>query len=255
MLHNFSEYQLMHQVEQQLWWYKILHEKVLKTIAINFKQNKEIKILDAGCGTGGLLRFLSKNGYTNIQGFDFSIDGVNFCKMQNLSVQQIDILDFDKHFEDSDFDVIITNDVLYQFENQDIKKIFFGFQKKLKSNGILISNNNAFDVFYGTHDIAVGGKQRFVIKDFKKLIAHLPLKITKYTYWSITLSPLILSVRLFQRIKIKLGLIDIKNIKSDLSLSNYMINNILYKIVTTEQQIFKKCFFGSSLFIIFAKEK
>ncbi len=254
MLHNFSEYQIMYQVENQLWWYKILHEKVLNVIQSKFKQNKDIKILDAGCGTGGLLDFLNKNGYQNIQGFDYSKDGVDFCKKRNLPVMQLNILDLKKSYDDSFFDVIINNDVLYQFENKEVKSIFSAFENKLRPDGILISNNNAFNIFYGTHDIAVGGKQRFILKDFKELIADLPLTISNFTYWSLVLSPLILFVRLIQQFKLKLNLIDKKNIQSDLIMPNNLINNTLYKIVQIEQKTFKKCFFGSSLFITFHKK-
>ena len=69
MLINSSEYEKMYQTEEKLWWYKILHEKVLEVIILFFQENKSIKILDAGCGTGGMLEILKKNDYINIQEF------------------------------------------------------------------------------------------------------------------------------------------------------------------------------------------
>lgn len=253
MLNNHSEYQIMHHVEQQLWWYKILHEKVLKTIQLKFGENKNINILDAGCGTGGLINFLKNNGYNHIQGFDYSIDAVDFCIKRNLSVKHISILDINNHFDDNLFDVIVNNDVLYQFENHQIVNIIDNLQKKLNQNGILISNNNAFNIFYGTHDIAVGGKQRFILSDFKGFIKNLSLSITYNTYWGFFLSPLILSIRLFQRIKIKLRLIDVNNVKSDLNLPSNLTNNCLYNITKMEERLSKHYCFGSSLYIVMKK--
>ena len=253
MLINFEEYQAMYEAEEKLWWYKVLHEKVLKEIQLKFVENKQIKILDAGCGTGGLMSFLIKNGYQNIQGFDYSNDAVSFCKERNLAVQQIDITDFDNVFEKETFDVIINDDVLYQFDNLTIKKILLTFQDKLKSDGILISNNNAFKFFYGTHDIAVGGKQRFSLSDFEQILKGIPFKIVYYSYWSWVLSPLILTVRLLQQLQLKLNLIDLKKIKSDVVVPSDFINNVLYQIVKIEEKLLKKGFFGSSLFMVLKK--
>lgn len=244
----------MYKAEEKLWWYKVLHEKVLKEIQNKFRENKQIKILDAGCGTGGLMSFLIKNGYQHIQGFDYSSDAVSFCKERNLAVQQIDITNFETVFEDNIFDVIINDDVVYQFENSTIKKIFSTFQCKLKSNGILITNNNAFKIFYGTHDIAVGGIQRFSLSDFISILEGIPLKIVYHSYWSWILSPLILGVRLFQQIQLKFNLIDLKNIKSDVSVPSDFVNNFFYQIVKFEEKILKKGFFGSSLFMVLQKK-
>ena len=255
MLINYDEYQMMYKAEEKLWWYKILHEKVLSVIIEKFGENKQINILDAGCGTGGLMSFLIRNDYTNIQGFDFSEDAVSFCKERNLNVQQIDITDFESLFGNNEFDVIINNDVVYQFENTIIQKIFFTFQNKINETGIIITNNNAFNVFYGTHDIAVGGKQRFTLSNFENILKTLSLKIVYHSYWSLVLAPLILAVRIFQQIQLKLNLINMKNIKSDVNIPSDFMNSLFYKAVKFEEKILKKGFFGSSLFMVLQQKK
>ncbi len=254
MLINYEEYRMMYEAEEKLWWYRILHEKVLKEIQKRFHENKQIKILDAGCGTGGLMSFLIKHGYHNTQGFDYSPDAVSFCKERNLNVQQTDITNFDNVFVMETFDVIVNDDVVYQFDNLTITKIFHTFQLILKLDGIIITNNNAFNIFYGTHDIAVGGKQRFKLSDFKDIFLNLNLKIIYHTYWSLLLSPLILLVRLFQQLQLKLNLIDVNKIKSDVSVPSGFINTLFYRVVKFEERFFKKGFFGSSLFLVLRKK-
>lgn len=253
MLINYDEYRMMYEAEEKLWWYRILHEKVLKEIQYRFRENKQIKILDAGCGTGGLMSFLINNGYHNIQGFDYSIDAVSFCKERNLNVQQIDITNFKNIFDNESFDVIINDDVVYQFDNSTITNIFLTFQSILRPHGIIITNNNAFNIFYGTHDIAVGGKQRFRLSDFEKVFVSLQLKIIYHSYWSFLLSPLILLVRLSQQVQLKLNLINLKNIKSDVTVPSDFVNNFFYQVVKFEESIFKRGVFGSSLFMVLKK--
>lgn len=256
MLINHDEYKAMYEVEENLWWYRILHLKTLNAIQKNFGKNPDIKILDAGCGTGGMMKYLIENGFKNVEGFDFNQSAVDFSLSRQLKVSQKDITKLENSFPSNTFDVIISNDVLYQFETFEIERIFKNINEYLKPGGIFISNNNAFQVFSGTHDIAVGSKRRFVLSDFHDYIKNIStLVILKYHYWSFLLSPLILVVRTLQRIQLKMGKIDLSTIKSDVSLPGNFVNAIFYSLLKFESNYLPKFPFGSSLFIIFKKEK
>jgi 2-polyprenyl-3-methyl-5-hydroxy-6-metoxy-1,4-benzoquinol methylase len=78
MIKEYSEYEKMDGVEQDLWWYKILHEKVLYFLSYH-KISKDNLIIDLGCGTGGLLQKLTSFGYTTL-GIDISEHAIAFCK-------------------------------------------------------------------------------------------------------------------------------------------------------------------------------
>ncbi|MCF8326180.1 MAG: class I SAM-dependent methyltransferase [Leadbetterella sp.] len=256
MLINSEEYCAMFEVEEKLWWYKILHEKVISEINSFANGNKEIKILDAGCGTGGLLLKLQDAAYKNIQGFDFNDDAVAFSKSRGLNVQKLDITHLQRVFEKESFDVIVSDDVLYQFEDEVIEKTISSIVDIIKPNGVFITNNNAFEIFRGTHDIAVGSKKRFVLKDFKAYLSQIKaVSISKHHYWSLFLSPLILVVRLIQKLQLKLNLVDLENIKSDVEMPSEFMNNLFYNICKFERKILKKSPFGSSLFLVIKKEK
>jgi SAM-dependent methyltransferase len=254
MLLNKQEYQAMFEVEDQLWWYKILHKKVIDNILIKFETTKEISILDAGCGTGGLLLNLQKAGFNNIFGFDFNQNAVDFTNSRGFKVMQQDITKLEGMYLPNTFDVIICNDVLYQFEENEIIAIIKNLAFFLKSNGIIISNNNAFEVFRGTHDIAVGSKKRFTKTDFKSYIENQNLQISFSTYWSFLLSPIILSVRLIQKLQLKLGLINIEKITSDLAMPSVLLNKIFFNIVKIEEKVSNYFPFGSSLFLVLEKK-
>lgn len=80
MIDNEEEYRRMFEVEQKLWWYGRLHRMVLKNIRQQF-EDRQIRILDAACGTGGLLSYLHAKGYKNCSGFDASAHAVKFSKV------------------------------------------------------------------------------------------------------------------------------------------------------------------------------
>ena len=254
MLINYQEYQAMFEVEDQMWWYKILHEKAVSEIKSYFGNQKDIKILDAGCGTGGLISILQQAGYNQIEGFDFNEAAVEFSRDRNLNVSRQDITHFSSSFPKNSFDVVISNDVLYQFDNRNLLLALSNIKEVLKPGGIFITNNQAFKIFEGTHDIAVGAKRRFVKADFIAFFRESGnLEIIKSHYWPFLLSPLILSVRLIQKLKLKLGWVNEETIQSDVSMPSVFVNNILFRISKLEMKLIKKPPFGSSLFLVVRK--
>ena len=256
MLLNSEEYAAMFNVEEKLWWYKILHERILEEVVFFSKNDKFIKILDAGCGTGGLMVKLKKQGFENVSGFDFSGDAVGFSQMRHLNVTKEDITCLKDVYPVASFDVIISSDVLYQFDDNTIHKTIFKISELLKPGGVFITNNQAFSIFRGTHDIAVGAQKRFKLSDFQRYLkANSGLKIVKSTYWPLLLSPLILAVRLIQKFKLRMNLVNIDKIKSDVEMPSDFVNHIFSFICGLERRLLPKSPFGSSLFLVIKKEK
>lgn len=56
--------------------YQPLYDKAVSFLPLN----KQIEILDIGCGVGGLINKLLKNGYENCSGIDFSTFCIDYCK-------------------------------------------------------------------------------------------------------------------------------------------------------------------------------
>lgn len=252
MLINYEEYQAMFEVEDRMWWYKTLHDRVIHELKSGSPDYRNLRVLDAGCGTGGLLTRLRAEGVNAIEGFDYNEHAVEFSKSRGLPVSRKDITAF--HYPPESFDVIISDDVLYQFDDPELLEALRCIHRALKPGGIFITNNNAFSVFGGIHDIAVGSKRRFVRADFDRFLAAFPdFRIVKATYWSLFLSPLILGVRLFQKLQLRLGWVKAEEVRSDVSLPSEGVNNFLYRVCTLERSLLKRSPFGSSLFLVIRK--
>ncbi|MWV42535.1 methyltransferase domain-containing protein [Paenibacillus sp. HJL G12] len=104
--------------------------------------NKQIKLLDIGCGEGKDAVFFARNGY-DVSAFDVSSAGVE--KTQNLAekvgvkvnVFQADVLDFRLN---SYYDIIYSSGVLHYIKPEYRSEIFDNYKEFTNKNGLHILN-------------------------------------------------------------------------------------------------------------------
>lgn len=250
MIDNRLEYQRMYETERKLWWYQVLHTKVLSRIREHFgTARRDLNILDAACGTGGLLSFLKEHGYANLRGFDYSSHAIDFSTERGLNVVFGDLRQVDAFEPGQRFDVIACNDALYFLSDEEIIRALAAFKNRLNPGGLLIINIHAFEAFSGTHDLAVGSSRRFTLPQFNAFARAAGLKIQFNTYWPFALSLPILAVRQWQHYQIRNNKVKVEELDSDVAYPGDFVNSILKTITQTESAILRKAPFGSSLFM------
>src|SRR3990172_2667735 len=128
-----GEYDKLYLLEDTHWWYRGLRESVLRFLAQ--PDLEQIRVLDAGCGTGGLLAALQIHG--TIYGMDISQEALAKCRQRGLqplirgSVTHIP-------FPDRSLDCILSLDVLYHSEVDDDEGALREFHRVLRTSGKLI---------------------------------------------------------------------------------------------------------------------
>jgi SAM-dependent methyltransferase len=250
MIGKQYEYAAMAKCEKELWWYKCLHELTLKKI--NRIAGKNAIILDAGCGTGGMLAQLTRQGFMNTSGFDLSTDAIDYTVRNGSSnVRLLNILDCDRAYSLNSFDVIICHDILCLLNDGEDKVAFEKLVSLLKPGGSLIINLPAGRFFRGTHDHAVGIKKRYSKKKVRQLAENQSVKINEVYRWPFILSPLIFLLRLFQRGK--LLFVGEKEYKSDVSLPHPILNKLFYSLTSFENRVIGSKLWGSSIFVTVMK--
>jgi SAM-dependent methyltransferase len=249
MIDKPDEHRRMFAVEEQLWWYRHLHNQVIHSIQARFGPDKTPAIFDAGCGTGGLLQRLREQGFTNLRGVDGSAEGVACCRERGLAVDQLDLNQLGTYAPGVTFDVIVCNDVFCYFLDPELRVLLRELGRRLRPGGVLISNNNAFSVFRGQHDLAVGSLRRFTRTDFNRLAPEAGMRIHLATYWSLVLAPLILAVRQWQALQLRMGWRSAAQPGSDVYLPHPLVNRFFFGLVTTERKLLASAPFGSSLFM------
>lgn len=250
MIGKRHEYAAMAKAEKELWWYRSLHELTIKKIkAYSFTPNA--RILDAGCGTGGMLAYLKSKGYTNIEGFDLSSDAIEYAnEYTDLNVRLLDILDSDKAYEKNRFDIVISNDILCLLAEPQDKIALTKLLSLLKPGGVLIMNLPANNIFKGTHDKTLNVLRRYSKSKITSLVGE-SAEIKESIYWPFTLSPLIFIVRFSQRIKMLFN--KNENFLSDVKLPPAFLNKIFYGLISWENSFMKTKPWGSSVFVVMQK--
>jgi len=236
--------------EKELWWYKILHEQTLCVIREKHK-TKAITILDAACGTGGLIHYLQRNGFQNIKGFDLSPEAVQRSRQKTKAdIALLDLKEVLLHYPLQSFDVVVCHDALYFVGDNDFPGVLNSLWSLLKPNGQLILNLPAGNLFKGMHDRTVGIQERWSYKRVEKMLrlSEVSYKSIDHWNWPFLLSPLILMIRLLQRLKLMIFSNTV--VTSDVELPPLVLNYIFYKLTKWEGYLPFKRKFGSSLFIV-----
>jgi SAM-dependent methyltransferase len=220
------EYHTMCRVEDSYWWYQVLREEVVKDVVCRFPPDKPCKLLDAGCGTGGMLYTLRKtHPEWQAMGLDRSSVAVHYCQQRGFADVILGSVD-EMPFPTASFDVVLSLDVLYHREVlQD--RALSEMARVLKPGGLLILNLPAFDVLRGRHDAAVHGMRRYTVKAIWKLLGPIDFKLEAAFCWNAWLFFPLLSWRLLTRLLSAPGEIETK---SDLSALPAKINALLAAI-------------------------
>jgi SAM-dependent methyltransferase len=252
MIGKKHEYLLMAKAEATHWWFRTLHRRVVKQIGKSLHSNwTEINLLDAGCGTGGLILYLQRQGIQSIWALDASADAAAITEAQTgVPVILAPLQEVSLHFPAAAFDVVCCMDVMTYLQDAEIVEVLEQFAKLLKPGGIIVLNNNAFRAFRGTHDIQLGIGKRFVKKDFVKYAAMASVCILENNYWNFILSPMVWLIRKCKLMLVYFSLVAPEKVASDLSLPPSWVNGALFQLLKWETRLIKQAPWGTSLFSV-----
>ncbi len=110
---------------------------IRQNIVGRLPKEKDIRILDIGCGQGELLMTLRQAGYCRAQGIDLSREQVAAARDRGLPVTLGDLFPFLTGHAES-FDVICAIDVIEHFDKPDVLALLEVIALALRPGGMLI---------------------------------------------------------------------------------------------------------------------
>ena len=191
------EYERMAAAEDTMWWYRALHDRLIELLG-RLQLAPGARILDAGCGTGGLLRRLAQFESTLERvGLEYDPGAVGIASGKARAPVVLGTVNA-LPFPGDHFDAVISADVLCHAD-VDEEAALSEFRRCLKPGGSLLLNLPAYDWMKSSHDQRVHNVRRYTTARARHLAKRAGFRVAGLGYWNSLLFPLMLLHRLSRR--------------------------------------------------------
>lgn len=189
-------YRIMRAVEDAHWWFDGMETITARLLAaVGVRAGGSLAILDAGCGTGRNLVFLSR--YGEVTGLDYSPVALACCRERGFarlihgSVNALPIAD-------ASLDLVTSFDVLTARAADD-RAAFASAARVLRPGGRLLVRVAAYDWLRGRHDDEWDIGHRYRRGELRGKLADAGLVVEKASYANTLLLPAVMLKRLAER--------------------------------------------------------
>jgi SAM-dependent methyltransferase len=171
------------------WWFRWRFDLIADVFA-TLPRTEPLRILDAGCGTGQMLKCLEAHGVAT--GIEISPQAVGYARRRGvLRLVQGSIAD--PPFRDGTFDCVVALDVIEHVDD-DIG-ILSKLCEVLRPGGHLIVTVPAFQVLWSEHDEINLHKRRYHAEQLRRRLEEAGFAIERVTYCNTALFLPVLAVR------------------------------------------------------------
>ncbi|MBI2885883.1 MAG: methyltransferase domain-containing protein [Chloroflexi bacterium] len=227
-----EEYETIYRLEASHWWYVGMRDISLALLEGVLPRREGLSILDAGCGTGGMLLALAR--YGPVVGLDFSPHALAFCRRRRLSrALQGSVVELP--FRDGAFDLVTCFDVLYHLGVADDAAVLTEFSRVLRPGGHLLLRLPAFELLRSAHDAMVHTRHRYTRGEVRAKVAAAGFQVRRLTYANTLLFPVAAAARILQRL---LGRAEER--VSDVRAASPLVNTLLRAPLALEARLLPK---------------
>lgn len=245
-----DEHDAMYESETVLWWYVALREYVLDWLNLTETMPRPVlTLLDAGCGTGGMLARLAPFGVA--VGVDLAPHAVRIARDRRDCIVTRGSLTA-LPFPDATFDAAVSLDVISDAGVAVEAAALDELHRALKPGGRLLLNLPAFASLAGEHDVAVRTARRYTTKQARALVEAHGFYVERCSYWNMALTPAVWLVRRLSRRNQH----DADTAHSDIAPPAAPVNRTLLGVARLERRLLRhvpRLPFGSSLLILARK--
>lgn len=242
-----DENDVMRSVEDHYWWYQALRQHVAAEIE---PAAPDFSLLDAGCGTGGMLNVVrQKFPVANLTGVDQSTHALELTAARQTGAKLIPASVQELPFPEHSFDFVLSLDVLVSV-GLDESLAVHEAHRVLRPGGRLILNVAALEFLKGAHDCAVDADRRYTQRQLQALLEVAHFYVERLSYWNATLTPPIALIRWLSRARAHTD-----KPRSDFRPLPPILNSLLKRVAALELSASRHVSlpFGTSLFAVARK--
>ncbi|HEY1504845.1 MAG TPA: class I SAM-dependent methyltransferase [Stellaceae bacterium] len=192
------EYERLAAVEEHGWWFRGLHANLIHAWERHSASAGGVTVLDAGCGTGGLLTQLAQAAPTaRHYGLELDPGAAEMAREKSGAAVIVgSVLAPPLGFQSCD--AIFSADVLCH-RGVEPAAALAALAPCLRPGGALLLNLPAYRWLFSGHDRAVDNVRRFGAGEVRALLHDAGFAEIRIAYWNSLLFPLMVAQRLIHR--------------------------------------------------------
>jgi ubiquinone/menaquinone biosynthesis C-methylase UbiE len=190
-----EEYEKMFCLEDRHWWFAG-KRRLARTLLDDLPPRPGRKILDVGCGTGGMFQVL--NDYGSLVGLDASDLAIGFARRRQ-SAHLLRAALPRLPLGTASFDLVTAFDVLYHRQVGDDQLALREIARVLKPGGHLLLSEPAIELLRSAHDEAFENARRYTTGGMGRKLRAAGFAIKRLSYSNCLIFPAVASWRLVRR--------------------------------------------------------
>lgn len=194
MLHE--QLKEMRDLEDSYWWFVGRRRMVRGLIRRYAPRRDGLRVLDAGCGTGGTLAALE--GVGELWGCDVSDEALSMCRLRGFDDLKCSTVE-ELAFEDESFDVVISCDVLEHVGDE--RRGMAEMARVLRPGGVCVVTVPAHQWLWSEHDEALHHLRRYGARQLRALTEGAGLRVEKLSEAVALALPGIVAYRALRRLR------------------------------------------------------
>ncbi len=192
-----AEYDKLDRTEDHMWWFAALHANLLllcRRARASSADAAARPLLDAGCGTGGLLARIAVE-CPELTAIGLDADGAACARAAAKSGRPVCAGSLNAlPFADATLGTIVSADVLCH-RGVDEHAALMQFHRCLGEGGVLILNLPAYRWMLSRHDLAVYNVRRYTRRRVARLLHGAGFRVVFASYWNMLLFPIMVLTR------------------------------------------------------------
>jgi SAM-dependent methyltransferase len=191
-----EQYAVMARQEVRHWWYTGMRRVALAVLTEHLDGRHDLKLLDAGCGTGGTTAELRRFG--RVYGIDLVWDALvpahsrGLNRLARASIERLP-------FTGASFDVVTSFEVVYHLGVGNDLAAFKEIRRVLRRDGLFLLRVPAHDWLRGEHDRLVHTRHRYTPAEVAGKLEAASFRIERLTWANTLLFPPAVAKRLLER--------------------------------------------------------
>jgi SAM-dependent methyltransferase len=193
-----EQYAIMARQEERHWWYTGMRRVAVAVLESVLDGRDGLRILDAGCGTGGTTVALRRFG--QVFGVDLAWEGLEPARERGLSglaratVERLP-------FASASFDAATSFEVVYHLGVANDIRAFEEIRRVLKTDGVFLLRVPAHDWLRGEHDRLVHTRHRYAPDEVLGKLEAAGFRVDQLTWANTLLFPPAVAKRLLERVQ------------------------------------------------------